>query len=140
MKLNFKNAMPKIKNKVKQVNIDVYILWQPSPKAKYSKRFENKYLYIPRKTHLEDGNSKFLFSVITLMGVLVLLSKSLLYVYYFLKMCTCDGVIENKTIQCEEKEIQMSDHWGLLCKPKFEATASIQTYKVFSFFQFLSFF
>lgn len=56
------------------------------PRQKYSKRFENKYLYIPRKTHLEDGNSKFLFSVVTLMGVLVLLTKSLLYVL-FLKKC-----------------------------------------------------
>ena len=64
-------------------------------------------------------------------GVLVWLSKSLLYVYYFLKMCTCDGVIENKATQCEEKETQMSDHWGLLCNPKFESTALIQTYKVF---------
>ena len=38
------------------------------------------------------------------MGVLVLISKSLLDVYYFLKMCTCDGVTEDKVTQCEEKD------------------------------------
>lgn len=42
-------------------------------------------------------------------------------------MCTCDGVTENKAAQCEEKETQMSDQWGLLYNPKSELTVSMQT-------------
>lgn len=59
------------------------------------------------------------------MDMLVLLSKSLLDVYCFLKKCIYDGVIENQDVQCSRKETQMSYQWGLLCNLKFELTVSI---------------